>query len=966
MPKKQKRTNLKLSILAAAVMATPLVVQAAGLGKLTVLSALGQPLRAELDVTAGADELNSLHARVAPPEAFRQANIEYATALSGLRFTLEKRPGGQPYFRISSDRPIGDPFLDFLVELNWSAGRLVREYTFLLDPPELKAGPQEAAAPVVVPEVSRDEPSKGQSASVESPVPSPAALPKPTPRRELRQVRPGATEERLVKRGDTLGRIAAESKPEGVSLDQMLVALFRGNPEAFDGGNMNRLKAGKILSLPSADVVAAMPAAEARSIVTAQSADFDVYRKRLAASAAAAPAMQETVPQQAAAGKIAPRVEDKAPLSPGKDKLQVSRTDSKDGWAAGKAAGSEEAAVVREKALRDAQSRITELEKNLDNLKKLAEMKSQAAASAQQQAQASKPAQPGVASKSVEAAAPTKAQELPKPVAEPVKAADTAETKQPAIAPQAAKPTVKKAPPPPPPPAPSFFEENQPLVLGGGGLIALLAGYFGFRTWQRKRAVKESPASVADGSLYASSVFSASGGSSIDTSAAGAVTDFGLGAIEGVDAHDAVDPIQEADVYLAYGRDTQAEEILLDALKQDPTRLAVHLKLLEVYASRMAIPQFNTVASDLHSQTGGEGEEWAKAAALGRVLDPSNSLYGESVPASSPENTGASAAATVIMAASSVAAEPSSPELDTLQQEELPESLDFDLDLSGAALEPAVSAEEVKPAAAEENVVLPVEEVASLDFDLDLGTPEAESAPTLSVDEVATGVGDEIESLDFDLGGLADSAAEPSPTPVASVAVGPDANMLDFDFDLGTPQVDAAPPAPAIEESPAIDLPVAEPMDDQSIDFDLDITLDAATPDEPQVSSPMAAPVVAVVAASEPEPSIDFDFDLSLDEPEHGADAAPLAPLPGLAEISLDLDVPGALSLEEPSPPLPDLASDGASQEDDPEVATKLELAQAYEEMGDKEGARELFQEVLNEGSLAQQAIARDKLAQLV
>src|SRR4051812_40035898 len=112
--KNHKRNRLKISILAVAIATLPFPALAAGLGKLSILSALGQPLRAELDVTASREEISSLAAHIAPVEAFRQANIDYVSALNGLRFTLDKRSNGQAYFRITSDRAINDPFLDFL------------------------------------------------------------------------------------------------------------------------------------------------------------------------------------------------------------------------------------------------------------------------------------------------------------------------------------------------------------------------------------------------------------------------------------------------------------------------------------------------------------------------------------------------------------------------------------------------------------------------------------------------------------------------------------------------------------------------------------------------------------------------------------------------------------------------------------------------------------------------------------
>ena len=184
MHRNNKQKVLKRTLLATAMgailLAGPLTANAAGMGKITVLSALGQPLRAELDITASKEELGSLAARVAPAEAFRQANVEYASVLSTVRFTLDKHPDGKPYFKIQTDRAVNDPFIDFLVELSWSSGRLVREYAFLLDPPELKtdsAANAGANPPVALTqsEVSGDAGSKSDVAGQSAAAPKKAA-----------------------------------------------------------------------------------------------------------------------------------------------------------------------------------------------------------------------------------------------------------------------------------------------------------------------------------------------------------------------------------------------------------------------------------------------------------------------------------------------------------------------------------------------------------------------------------------------------------------------------------------------------------------------------------------------------------------------------------------------------------------------------------------------------------------------
>ena len=249
--------------LAAAGVAFSASASAAGLGRLTVLSSLGQPLRAEIDLAAiTREEAASLAARLASPDAFRQAGVDYNTALLGIRFSVQRRAGGQYYVSLVSSQPINEPFLDLLVELNWATGRLVREYTFLLDPADMKpvAPPSVAPAPVIRAEAPRAaEPAPtpapvaapvaarpAEPAMVVKPTPKPASKPVATPKPASSAPPAGGTYE--VRKGDTLGKIARQSAQEGVSLDQMLIALLRANPDAFVGGNVNRLKSGVILN----------------------------------------------------------------------------------------------------------------------------------------------------------------------------------------------------------------------------------------------------------------------------------------------------------------------------------------------------------------------------------------------------------------------------------------------------------------------------------------------------------------------------------------------------------------------------------------------------------------------------------------------------------------------------------------------------------------------------------------------
>jgi len=975
---KDKQNRLRASVLALAIAAMPLGAHAAGLGRLTVVSALGQPLRAEIEVVASQEEYSSLSARLASPDAFKNAGIEYSSALTGIRFTLDRRADGRPFLKVSSDRPLNEPFVDMLVEANWASGRLVREYTFLLDPPDVFRKPP-APTPIAAPEVKPEPapavqaPKPAEPPRVAAPAEAkpfeakPAVAPAPTPKPAAKAAAKPAEATREVMQGDTLGKIASETKPEGVNLDQMLVALFRSNEDAFIGGNMNRLRAGKILTIPDRDAVVAVDGKEARSVVVAQAADFNAYRQKLASVAAAAPARDEA-PKQLATGKIAPRVEDKVPAPPaGSDKLEVSRSQGGKPGVSGKdrVAAVEEDLIAREKALKDANARIAELEKNLNDLKRLAELRSAGGARLQEQAKAAQAPAPAQAPKSAE---PPKPADATSPSEAPAAAAVLPPT-PPAAAPKPAQPA------PPPPPPPSFIEDNPELVFGGAGIVALLLGYLGYNAWRRKRkAADDLPGPTTTGEA-AASVFGTTGGQTVDTGEDLLPTDFSQDATADLAGDEGVDPVAEADVYIAYGRDTQAEEILLEAMKNEPARAAIHLKLLEIYAARKSLPQFHAIARDLNALTAGMGAEWEKAAALGRSIDPNDPLYGGVAAAVKPADEMVGVETQVISPEAAAAAvdEAPAPEASPVADEapapeEIPQSLDFDLDLGEASAAPA--AEEAPAAEAPVAAEAPAEEAMSLDFDLDLGTAPGEQAEQAEpVAETASAAEAEPEgaaALDFDL----DLGAEPTEAvPAIEVPAEPaaDANSVDFNLDLGS-----LPEAPAEDTAAG----VASEHAGNTMDFDLDLPAVEAPAEE----SAAGLQVPAIETGVEPaldmdlgaEPAADAAPELPpIEEPpielppiEEPAAEAPLPPALDLSSIDLELGEPEAAPVAEP-PAEPALPETTQIVEDNPEVATKLELAQAYEEMGDKEGARELLNEVIAEGSPSQQQFARDRLAQL-
>ena len=191
----KKMRTIRSGVALALFMGASLAVDAAGLGKLTVNSSLGQVLNAEIDlVSVQPGELDALTARVAPPESFRDARIEYTSSLRLLRFSVEKRQNGQPYLKVTSVAPINEPFVDALIEVTWPAGRIQREYPILLDPPgyaQRAAPPLVAAAPAS--RAQETPPATAPAASSSSgaaPTPPAATGSSPTTRQDRGRPRP--------------------------------------------------------------------------------------------------------------------------------------------------------------------------------------------------------------------------------------------------------------------------------------------------------------------------------------------------------------------------------------------------------------------------------------------------------------------------------------------------------------------------------------------------------------------------------------------------------------------------------------------------------------------------------------------------------------------------------------------------------------------------------------------------------
>ena len=804
---------------------------ALGLGRMAVQSALGENLRAEIDVTSiTPEEASSLRVRIAPPDAYRAAGVDYSAALPGTQVTLARRTDGRPYLRVSSDRAVQEPFVDVILELNWSSGRLVREYTMLLDPPTTRTAaspPAPAVAPAISaaptpPPTSTPTPAPAPRAALAAPVPpapraaapAPAASPTTAPAapRAAAPTAPSAPsasgDEYNVRAGDTLSRIAARTQREGVSLDQMLVALWRGNPQAFIANNMNRLKAGSTLSVPSAAAAKEVQAAEARQVIQAQSADFGAYRQRLASGV---PEVKATEPARQATGKVQAQVDDKkAAGATSPDRLTLSQGGVKPGA---------EAKVSKDTEKKEQTARVAELARNVDELKKLkdgpglAAPKPGAAPAAPAAPAAAVAPTPAPAAPVVVAAAPaavvTPAVPAPAPAPAPAAPAPAAPTSAPAAAAApsavtsapapAAKPAVAaKAPAMPAAEEPGFVATllDNPYVLPGAGFVMVLLAGLGFYRWRSRARAESGETSFLESRLQPDSFFGASGGQRIDTrDASGAASSMSY-SLSQLDAIGDVDPVAEADVYLAYGRDLQAEEILKEAMRSNPDRLAIRSKLLEVYAKRRDTKGYELLATQLFSLTKGEGDEWHKAQELGQQIDPENPLY---QPGGRPSAAMAGGAAAVVelLGASTMPQSvlPPTSHFALSEQHEpaksRPVDLDLDLDVVAPAPpeQPLEVTQPIEPATAPPSATTVAAATATAAKLADMNLPVGDAAAASTTTAAAFDFG----GISLDLGDSAnagptepalDYSSMPGALPSAAAPIGDPSDPLVRKFEL--------------------------------------------------------------------------------------------------------------------------------------------------------------------------------------
>ncbi|MFC5715228.1 FimV/HubP family polar landmark protein [Pseudomonas sp. GCM10022188] len=977
--------------IAAASALTSGMAHALGLGDIALKSSLNQPLEAEIELLEVRDLGNGeVIPSLAPVEEFSKVGVDRPFFLTDLKFTPILKPNGKSVIRVTSSKPVREPYLNFLVEVLWPNGRLLREYTVLLDPPLYSPQTVAAAAPRL-PQAAPVAPRVSTSAPISRPQPV-------TSRAEAPASAPSRIEgnEYRTDRDDTLWEVASRVRPSGaVSVHQTMLAIQDLNPNAFLDGNINRLKSGQVLRLPNDEQIRTRSQADALAQVAAQnsawregravqpvaaSRQLDATRRSEAGNAPAQAASEDNLRLvSAAAGKS---------------------TNGSDNGAAGnskaladKLALNQESLATTQRENQELKERLTDLQSQLDKLQRLIELKNEqlaklqgglaaepaaeaagapAAAESKPLETAAAPApavaptngQPGEPAPAVSAEAVTPAAQ-PEPAAPVAAPAPVAEAAKPAAPKPAAPKPVAVKPAPAPVYEPSLVDEimaNPLLLAAGGGGLALLAG-LGLMINSRRKSLKAAAADEQASGLFQD--LEPQADPSVGDTPATAPAPARAG--EPKSGPMKSDPLAEAEMYVTYGRFSQAAELLRNALNDEPQRADLRLKLMEVYAEMGDREGFSRQETELGEIGGAQPQ-----------IDQLRARYPQILAAAGGVGAGAALGASV--------ADFGLDEVPEVLAESVAAADEFSFDSMALESEP----EEAPLAAAAGG--------QGDDFDLSLDDLEAElerelaanrdTSDALPLDELTLdGLGDELATLEVDAGlGEAegfDLELEATASPAAAAED-------DFSFDLEEPLLQAGNEAAvpqtdddllaeldqlSLEEAPAA-LPEAD-GDDFLLEL-ADVDLAAASPEPELAALPEMDELERELQAlggtsdaSAAELDLDAAFDEFLAQADLTTEPVPSAPAPVAAVAAVAAapvvadELPSLDELDIEAAPALTGNEDFNFLADTDETATKLDLARAYIDMGDAEGARDILDEVLKEGNSSQQQEAREMMGRI-
>lgn len=588
-----------------------------GIGDIKLHSALNQNLNAEISLLVSAGEKASdIKVNLAPPDKFNEAGVPWASFLSKIKFTTVAGANGSVIIKLSSREAVKEPFLDLLLEVSWPKGSLYREFTVLLDPP---AAYEPATIPVLSP-FGIDEPE--QQAVI--------------PQRQLKQARQVSAERSSeygpTGKNDTLWKVAERAgRQEGVSAEQMMIALYEKNPHAFYKENVHALSAGKTLKIPEREAVLKFSRKQALAEYKRQTKAWENRLAPAPIEGETAPVKKDTLDNQLTL--VAPTeaaIPENAIIAPENKSVPARKADETVPTApkAGDKEGASASAPIND-AL---QGKVAELEKQLAMMQQILALKDQQLAALQNQSQ-------------VKPVVPEKpAQTIP----------SQTETVKPALPQQPTQPVIKPAVPqkqvqPVAQPIPETTSSlNTYLIWGGGAAVFAMLAWYGVR----RRNLNEKTAGL---NLFASEnsaesheykdFFSAptekDNVKNADPFGVNSLfSEFTFGDFDSFDTDQGeIDPVSEADVYLAYGRYQQAEELMREVIKDQPDRDECKLKLLEIFYSNENAEAFEAYAHEL-AEAGkrNDVEFWAKVTEMGGELCQDSALFSNGMDKVAPKS----------------------------------------------------------------------------------------------------------------------------------------------------------------------------------------------------------------------------------------------------------------------------------------------------------------------------------------
>lgn len=951
--------------LAAVSLLTPASAYSLGIGDIKLHSALNQKLNAEIALLVSAEEnASSIEVRLAPPEKFDEAGVPWNYFLSKIKFESSVRSDGSTVIKLSSNEVLREPFLDFLLEVSWDKGNLYREFTVLIDPPVAYTQP---VIPVIQKAKQIEEKPQPQSEPVVSVAPAMVDM-------AVEDSSYGPTTST-----DTVWKIAEQSNHHAdVSIEQMMMAIYQANPRAFYKKNVNALMAEQTLAIPEKEVILKLTQEEALAAFKQQE---NMWTGRVGAKVDKQSVDTEKTDVNSQLELKAPVEEEVA------ESVVIVSDDGEKFDAVDPESGKDELAISSSEETLVLQARMEKLEQQLLLMQKMLVLKDEQIAALQNKGQLMDSAIVDTAVDKVDTTVDktVKTEEKVELKKETVTSENKPinEAKKKIIEKVAKKPKPK--PKPIVQPEPELIDDSFALTVGGIGVGILgVLGWF----WWRKRKGQEQ---VETESMFAYASEISLPDSSLEelsrpvvtddqlTPVAGDSTSYDVGTVgessflseftpSDFDAFDTdqneVDPISEADVYLAYGRYQQAEELMRQAIIDQPDRDECKLKLLEIFYANENASAFETYAEELVS-VGKDSDHafWEKVVDMGVELAPESSLFVEnggekasfeSVPLDNEKTQlddkkdSLLAEGTVDSLAANVdTEEESSSEMDFDlsvfdEDDEIGSGdgvnvkddtgLDFDLSVFDLDDSTAEIPEETEPEEIEKEQENESENLETVDFDLNTLALE-DSVDETSEEKVSKP--DELESFDFSLDELAEPIENNQDTEELVLSADSDSSddsLESFDFNLDSKLSDSSMETESSDDNePLIEESTSSSKADELESFDFDFDFDTPPVDvekNAQVSS------VEQDASSDSDTSKSLEsFDFELDTPSSGS------------EFNLDEGVSDLTDMDE--------------------LETKIDLAKAYIDMEDFDAAKGIAEEVLEKGTAEQKTEAQTIIDQL-